>query len=101
MLCSLQARQFYTAMYLRGVLLYLVNDIVNEKFQKKTIIRTGKSFQHCIEVQLTAEIHTIVLDVYDIYMRHTPPLFSLQSVNLQYSLTIRYILQYLTKVLNG
>ena len=35
MLCSLQASQFYTAIYLRGVLLYLINDIFNEKFKKK------------------------------------------------------------------
>ena len=35
MLCSLQASQFYTAIYLRGVLLYLINDIFNEKFNKK------------------------------------------------------------------
>ena len=34
MLCSLQASQFYTAIYLRGVLLYLINDIFNEKFKK-------------------------------------------------------------------
>ena len=36
MLCSLQASQFYTAIYLRGVLLYLIKDISNdEKFEKK------------------------------------------------------------------
>ena len=35
MLCSLQASQFYTAIYLRGVLLYLMNDIFNEKLKKK------------------------------------------------------------------
>ena len=34
MLCSLQASQFYTAIYLRGVLLYLIKDIFNEKLKK-------------------------------------------------------------------
>ena len=34
MLCSLRASQFYTAIYLRGVLLYLIKDIFDEKFKK-------------------------------------------------------------------
>ena len=37
MLCSLQASQIYTAMYLRGVVLYLIKDIFNEKFKKKLL----------------------------------------------------------------
>ena len=35
MFYSIQASLFYTVMYLKGVLLYLANDILNEKFQKK------------------------------------------------------------------
>ena len=47
MLCSLQASQFYTAIYLRGVLLYLIKDIFNEKFKEFTGMATS-------EVQLSS-----------------------------------------------
>ena len=49
MLCSLQASQFYTAIYLRGVLLYLIKDIFNEKF-KKTLLLVRTNF--CISRKL-------------------------------------------------
>ena len=48
MLCSLQAGQFYTAIYVRGVLLYLIKDIFNEKF-KKVIKKIFDQFRKKIE----------------------------------------------------
>ena len=54
MLCSLQASQFYTAIYLRGVLLHLIKDIYNEKL-KKMSIRECNSIFYCSRYTLEVD----------------------------------------------